>query len=214
MTIKAIIFDMDGVLINSEYEYIKMSKKFLESYGVEVKLEDMYFFAGSPRSTELEFITKKLNLPADECERIEDKFFAQFKIDYLNWKKDYVDDLLEYLKNNNIKVALASSSKMNNIEQVLKDCKIGDYFSYIVSGEMFVRTKPDPEIYEYTTSKLCLSKDEILVVEDSTYGITASKAAGLKTVAVIDPVLNFDNHLADYKVKSLKEIIDILEGEK
>lgn len=211
--IKAVIFDMDGVLINSEIEYIKLSKRFLDEQGIDLSFEDLFFFAGSPRSVELEFLSEKMNLPKEECELIEDEFFKKFTINYAQIKKYYVDELLSFLKSKGITIALASSSKMSNIEQVLNECNIRDYFTYVVSGEMFKRTKPDPEIYEYTCKKLNIEKDQILVVEDSTYGITASKAAGLKTVAIIDPILKFDNTLADYRVDSLKDVVDIIEGD-
>lgn len=100
---------------------------------------------------------------------------------------------------------------MENIQCVLEECKIKNYFSILVSGEMFVETKPNPEIYNYTVNSMNLDKDELLVIEDSNYGIEAAKAAGLKVAALIDSTFGFDIELADYKIESLKDVIKIIE---
>ncbi|MBQ2506710.1 MAG: HAD family phosphatase, partial [Erysipelotrichaceae bacterium] len=72
-------------------------------------------------------------------------------------------------------------------------------------------TKPDPEIYLTSIQKLGLKKEEIIVIEDSGYGIEAAKRAGLKVIAIEDPVLQFDNRKADYIAKDLKEAERIIE---
>lgn len=209
--IKAIIFDMDGVLVDSEIEYIRIYKQFFEEYGAPLAIEELYFLAGSPHNVEFDLICKRLNVGLDEAYRLQKEFFSRYKIDYSSIKKNYVDEILTYLADLNITISLASSSKMENIKTVLKQCAIESYFSLLVSGEMFEKSKPNPEIYEYTVKQLCVPKEDVLVVEDSNYGIEAAKAAGLKTVALIDPVLNFDNKMADYKIDSLKDIKKILE---
>lgn len=209
--IQAVIFDMDGVLINSEIEYIKIYRDFYEENGAPTNIEELYFLAGSPHNVEYELICEKLHVNLEEAYRLQRYFFDRYTIDYASIKKEYVSEILAYLKEKNITIALASSSSMENIQTVLKQCEISEYFSLLVSGGMFTKTKPDPEIYEYTVSKLNIPKENILVVEDSNYGIEASKAAGLKTVAVIDPVLQFNNEKADYKIKTLKELEKIIE---
>ena len=211
--IKAIIFDMDGVLVNTEIEYIKQYKTFLEECKVPTQIEELYFLAGSSRKIEHEFLVKKTNYSMDEIIRLKDNYFATHPLNYSKLIKPYVREILEYLKEKNIKVALASSSPMKNILEVLDQCDIRNYFSFITSGEYFQNTKPDPEIYEFTVKELNIDKKEIIVVEDSNYGIEAAKRANLKVVAVLDPILNFDTQLADYKIKSLKELKDIIQGE-
>ena len=210
---KAVIFDMDGVLINSEIEYLKLWMKFYEESGAPADLEELRYLAGSPHSYENELICKKLCVDMPTALKLKENFFRQHPVDYKSIKKDYVNELLEYVKRRGIVVALASSSTTENIKTVLFQCGIRQYFSMLISGEMFTRTKPDPEIYEYTAGRLGFPKEEILVVEDSDYGIRAAKAAGLSTAAVNDPILKFDNQEADYIVDSLRGVERILEDD-
>lgn len=100
---------------------------------------------------------------------------------------------------------------MENIEEVLLQCDIYDFFSFLVSGEQFEKTKPDPQIYEYTVQQLGLEKEEILVIEDSEYGITSATSAGLTVIALLDPILQFNVSKATYQIKTLKDAINIIE---
>ena len=178
---KAIIFDMDGVLINSEMKYQELFMQFFKDRGVFIEKEELLFLIGCSRKTEDEFIASRLDI---SVERAQD------------------------LKNNEITMALASSSPMNNIEDVLKQCEIETYFKYIVSGENFKRTKPDPEIYEYTCKQIGVSKEEIWVVEDSEYGIEAAKKAGLKVMGLYNSKLYQDLTDANLIISSLKQIME------
>lgn len=209
--IKGVIFDMDGVLINSEVVYRDQFYGFLKSQEIEIEIEELNFLSGSCEKVENEYFAKKLNTSIEEACRLKKIYFKEHPVNYEKLKKPYVDEILEYLVCKNIKIALASSSKMDNITKVLEECKITKYFSIVVSGEMFVETKPNPEIYNYSVNKIDLAREELLVIEDSNYGVQAAKAAGLKVAAVLDPILKFDVEVADYKVASLKDVIKIIE---
>ena len=212
--IKAVIFDMDGVLVDSERVFIDYLAKFFEINRVLLDKEKLYYLVGTPANTDDVFVAEKLNMNIDEARKIKDQFFIDNPIRYGEILKDYVKETLDYLKKHSIKIALASSSSMKSIERALGECKIEDYFCQIVSGEMFKESKPNPEIYEYSVSRLGLDKKEIIVVEDSCYGVCSAKAAGLKVCAINDPLFNFDLSKADYKVNSLKEFIDIMKEQE
>lgn len=201
---------MDGVLINSEMEYIKLFEGFLAENKVSIEREKLYFLAGSTRQVEDEFLASLLHLDVEEANRKKHAYYDQYPVDYMGIRKVYVKEILEYLKQNHYTIALASSSPMDNILEVLKQCEISEYFSLLVSGEMFKESKPNPEIYEYTVQQLGLDKSEILVVEDSNYGVEAAKRANLKVAAVYDPILQFDVEQADYKIKTLEELKDLV----
>lgn len=209
--IKGVIFDMDGVLVDSEVEYRRHFQEFLRQNDVMVELSELNFLIGASAKAETEYFSKKLNICFAEAQQKKEAFLNEAAMEYGKLKKPYVNELLDYLSSKKIKMALASSSKMENIQRVLRECSIKDYFSIVVSGEMFVETKPNPEIYNYTTNSMKLLKEELLVVEDSHYGIEAAKAAGLRVAALIDPTFNFDIEEADYKIKSLKDVIEIVE---
>lgn len=79
---------------------------------------------------------------------------------------------------------------------------------------MFLETKPNPEIYNYSVDAIGLDKAELLVIEDSNYGVQAGKASGLKVAAILDPVLKLDVEGADYKLNSLRGVITIIEAKE
>ena len=139
---KAIIFDMDGVLINSEVKYQELFMQFFKDRGVFIEKEELLFLVGCSRETEDEFIASRLDISVERAQDLKKAFFENHKVDYLKIRMPYVLELLSYLKNKQITMALASSSPMDNIMDVLKQCEIETYFKYIVSGENFKRTKP------------------------------------------------------------------------
>lgn len=205
---------MDGVLINSELEYIKLFERFLAENNVFIEREKLYFLAGSTRQVEDEFLSKLLNIDIKETNQRKHAFYNQYPLDYMKIRKNHVKEILEYLSSEGVTIALASSSPMDNILEVLSQCEIEEYFSLLVSGEMFNESKPNPEIYDYTVNHLGLSKEEVLVVEDSNYGVEAAKRAGLQVVAVYDPILQFNVEQADYKIKTLKELRKLVKCEE
>lgn len=211
MKIKAVIFDMDGVLVDSEITYIRLWQTFLAENGVSVSIADLRFLAGSSREIENQFLSKMLHLSVREVEKKKKDFYQKHPINYKNIQKPFSRQLLSFLKEKEIKIALASSSPMENIEEVLLQCDIYDFFSFLVSGEQFEKTKPDPQIYEYTVQQLGLEKEEILVIEDSEYGISSATSAGLTVIALLDPILQFNVSKATYQIKTLKDAINIIE---
>lgn len=212
--IKYVIFDMDGVLIDSEIVYMKLFQSFLKENGVTVHLDELHFLAGSSRKVEDQFMKEKLQISENEAKQRKYEFYDRNPVDYLSIRKRYVVELLDYLKEQDIKIALASSSPRDNIEEVLNACEIQSYFSIIASGEDFHETKPNPEIYEYTIKKLGAKKEEVFVIEDSVYGIQAGKNANLKVIALEDKILQHDTSQADYVIEDLCEVIDIIKREE
>ena len=205
---------MDGVLINSEIVYRNHFYEFLKNKEIDLEISELNFLAGSCEKVENEYFAKKLNTSIEKAKKMKKAYFKEIAIDYSKLKKPYVNELLDYLALNNIKIGLASSSKMKNIDQVLDECEIKEYFSVIVSGEIFLETKPNPEIYNYSANAMNMNKGDLLVVEDSNYGVQAAKAAGLKVAAVVDSIINFDVEAADYKIDSLKDIIKVIESQE
>lgn len=100
-----------------------------------------------------------------------------------------------------------NKKEANKKEHCLSASRVFDS-AHIVSGENFKRTKPDPEIYEYTCKQIGVSKDEIWVVEDSEYGIEAAKKAGLKVMGLYNSKLYQDLTDANLIISSLKQIME------
>ena len=186
--IKAVLFDLDGVLINSEVQEQKWTKKeYLDKNGIEIPIERFDLLIGTH---------KKQNMWEMVLEGYRDKVPDTFKKDLRNYKTlkrqtfDYrtilFPDVVEYLgflKQNNVKIACASSSNIDYIHNALSKCGIIDYFDLICTGDDFMESKPSPEIYLYCMNNFGLKPQDCIVVEDSVFGIEAGKRAGMYVVA-------------------------------
>ena len=214
--IKAIIFDMDGVIIDSEPVYDNWLKLFLEESHVEVCDEERKSLHGLSFQ-ELQEIFKdwwhRSGYTNITAEVIGEKFLAVVKvleqynpISYAELKDANIKALMRDLKYDDYKIAIASASPSSHIERAMDELGLREYVDLYVSGDMLERGKPDPEIYLHTIEALGVKPEECIVVEDSEYGIKAAKKARLYVIAKEDKRFGFDQSLADAKVKSLTEL--------
>lgn len=213
--IKAVIFDMDGVIIDSEAEYLKKDLEFARKKNPAVTLEDLFGMVGSSREDAWGYMARAVNNGQTWWE-LRDEFRSSRDVfSEMNYQKIFrqeIPGILTQIQQMGLKLALASSTQMEIIQQVLRENKIADFFEVVVSGSQFERSKPDPEIYHYTAARLGVAEPECLVIEDSTFGVTAASRAGMIIAALIDPRFNFDQSLAQYHMKALKEIPGIAKS--
>jgi len=213
--IKAVIFDMDGVLIDSEIVYLQADLEFARTKNPAVRLEDLFGMVGSSREDCWSCMARAVN-NGQTWQELRNEYHSQkdifSEIDYCAIFRREVPAILEELKAMGLRLAVASSSQLDLVQKVLRDNGIAPYFELTVSGAQFKRSKPDPEIYHYTAGKLGLSEAECLVIEDSTFGVTAASRAGMKIAALMDHRFHFDQSLADYRMESLKEIPGIAKA--
>ena len=205
--IKAVIFDMDGVLIDSEPVYLQHQYAHLKPSYPWITVESMYPLVGISGQEYMPFMAKLCRRTDDAAFRQEmDAMNAGCQVYYPDILRKEVRPLLHELKQMGLQVALASSSSRECIEQVLTQCKIRELFDCIVSGHEFTHSKPDPEIYRFTMDKLRRKPEECLIVEDSTYGVQAGTAAGGVVAALRDERFPFDQRAAQLHIDSLAEL--------
>ena len=205
--IQAVIFDMDGVLIDSEPVYLRHEWEQLHLRYPWVTPESLYPTVGMASQDYMPFMARL-------CRRENDAAFAQelhamstsCQVCYLDILNPQVHPVLDRLRFMGLQIALASSSSHANIQRVLETCHLTDAFDLVVSGESFTRSKPDPEIYRYTMERLRRRPKECLIVEDSTYGIQAGVAAGGIVAALQDDRFPFDQRSAHLHIKHLTEL--------
>lgn len=213
--IKAVIFDMDGVLIDSELYYMERILYVLEHYfHISVTLEDLAELPGGNNQHFEKVIGNILNLHGFTFAEYRQKQYENNIVnptDYTSLLNDHVHTVLSWLKNNHFKICLASSSSLDNIKKVIAQNELQSFFDIILSGQMFKESKPNPEIYLQCIKQLQLNPEEIIVIEDSTYGIEAASKANLSVIAKRDTHFKYDQSLANKQIDDLIEIIDILE---
>lgn len=212
--LKAVVFDMDGVLIDSEPVYLEATVQALNKKYPQVTREAMYPTVGMRSNEYRPFMAKLLRMKEEDphFQKILEGVNDSLHVDYRKIMRREVPDMLRRLKDMGMKIALASSSSLDNIKQVLGECGIRAYFDSIVSGESFVHGKPDPEIYLCTFERLQVAPQEALVVEDSTYGVAAGAASGAFVAALKDERFSFDQSPADVQIESLAEVAEIAAG--
>lgn len=205
--INAVIFDMDGVIINSEPIQSKAFEQVIKDYGKKPQLQNngLVQIPGLRSSENWDIIKKTHGINEDTIILIEKRRLVyQTLLQSHLISMPGVLSFLTFLKKHNYKIALASSSANFNIDMVLSGLKITSFFQVIVSGENVKKSKPDPDIYLETAHQLNTPPKQCLVIEDTYAGVIAAKAAGMKVVAVPNKYTKkLDFSIADLIVKSL-----------
>ncbi|MBC7959222.1 MAG: HAD-IA family hydrolase, partial [Vallitaleaceae bacterium] len=181
----SILFDMDGVLVDSEPVINEAALRGLAEYGVHAKPEDFIPFVGTGEDLYIGGVSRKYNVPY----QVEMKHRVyQIYLEIVSEKIKIFDGVLELLlmlKEKGIKAALASSADKVKIYANLKAASIPvDLFEVIISGEDVVHKKPSPDIYLLAADRIFEKYEDCIVVEDALNGIVAAKAAGMKCIAV------------------------------
>jgi len=212
--IKALIFDMDGVVTDTEYYDHQVQLDFIESLGGHATDEETAGLIGKSYDDFYNSISEFLpgTYTTEEVGRMFDKFSEEKyrDLDYRPLFREDIVDVLKFAKANNVKLAMASSSTKKHVEEVLEQCGILNYFDVIISGEMFESSKPNPDIYLHTLKELDVSAKETVTVEDSYYGIKAATSAGIYTFGYRDTRLPVDQSRADKMIDGMTDLLDEL----
>jgi beta-phosphoglucomutase len=186
--IKACIFDLDGVIVDTAHYHFLAWKRLANELGVEFTRDDNERLKGVSRMRSMEIIMELggVTLSPHEKEQLANKKNTWF-VDYVERMVPEeifpgVKGLIRELKARGIKVGLASSSK--NAKTVLQILHIQNDFDAVVDGTMVTHSKPDPEIFLLAAQKLGLDPSECLVFEDAEAGVEAAIAAGMKCVGI------------------------------
>jgi len=185
--IKAILFDMDGVLIEAKDWHYESLNRALAMFGFEISRHDhLVTYDGLPTRVKLEMLSKERGLPVGLHDLI-NNLKQKYTIELVHSKcrpTFHHQYALSKLKSQNFKLAVCSNSIRSTIDQMLGRAAISHWFDLTLSSEDVSRAKPDPEIYSKAIQRLGLKPIDCLVVEDNQNGIRAAKAAGAYVLAV------------------------------
>lgn len=207
--IRALIFDLDGTLVNTELLHYQAWREILLQNGVaEFTTERFLDYVGtSNEKVATDYIA------SDGIEKSVDELVLEKQATYMKRipKIELCDGVLEILQRyqGKMHLAVASSSHKREIIAILESHGIANYFSVVIGGDMVVKKKPDPEIYLKVQGILGVSVEECLAFEDSGHGLNAAKNAGMFGVAIPNKYTSeHDFSRADRVVGSLDEVND------
>jgi HAD superfamily hydrolase (TIGR01509 family) len=213
---RAVIFDLDGVLADSEPQWNEIDAKLLAEYGVTYRGEYHREVLGVNYRLAIEFYKNAfgLSVPTDEMMRRRGEIAADFfanRIDVFPSTKP----ILQELRQMNLHLAVATSSVSASARPFLTRHGLMAFFEVVVTGEEVENGKPHPDIYLRAAEKLGIAADACLVVEDALSGIAAAKAAKMRVAAIpdtrfVDPH-DYKNE-ADYLLSSLSEVPTLIRS--
>lgn len=209
----AVIFDLDGTLIDSMWLWHTIDIEYLNRFGLKPPKDLSSAIEGMSYTETAIYFKERFNI-SDSVEKIKedwdnmshDMYCTQVSL------KAGVKWFLDYLKNKKIKMAIATSNRYSLAIDVLKAKGISEYFETIITSGMVGQGKPNPDVYLEAAKQLNVSTDKCIVFEDVVQGIMAGKNAGMKVVAVYDEASSKTTEekkrLADYYVESIDEFIE------
>ncbi len=205
--IKAVIFDMDGVLIDAKDWHYESLNRALKHFGQEInRYEHLVTFDGLPTKKKLEMLSMEGRIPKGLHKFIDAlKQAYTMEIIYNKCKPVFHHQYaLSKLKNEGYEIAVCSNSIRKTIEVMMEKSSLAQYLSFFLSNQDVVKGKPDPEIYNKAIERLGLTPQQCLIVEDNENGVKAAKASGAHLLKVQN-TLDVTYHNIKQKLNSLNK---------
>ena len=217
MEIKAVLFDMDGLMIDTESLSTEAFINSAKAQGYNMTKEETLKVLGFTKASIYQFwIDYFQGTNVDGKKLVDDHYEYIENVLYTVGpeKMPYVEELLKYLRENNYKIAVASSSDTADIKNNLEKTKLEKYIDEIASGAEVENGKPAPDVFLLAAERLDVDSKDCLILEDSKAGVKAGKASGAMVFMVPD-MFTVDEECedtADRILTNLGEVIEILEG--
>lgn len=209
-SIQVAIFDLDGTMLDNNPFHLQSWLHYLKDKKIEISRDDFNRnVSGRTNKDALEFIFKR-KMSTEEEHRLTWEKEAVYRDLYKTHIKEVkgLTSLLQYFKNKEIKMAIATSGIQPNIDFMFEHLPVRHFFSEIVESSQIKNGKPDPEIYLLTAKKLKVSPEHCLVFEDSIPGIQSGKAAGMPVIALTTTHKAEELTLADYVIHDFEDLIE------
>ena len=207
---KAVIFDMDGVIFDTERVYLEIWQSVFEKYGYKMTKELYITVMGTGRKNVIKTFLENFgdDLPIEKMyEEKDNQLFYIIENQGIPLKKG-VKELFSMLKEKNYKIALATSAKRDRVEKQIKDKWLKESFDAIVCGDDVEKGKPSPDIFLKAAKKIDVEPENCFVVEDSPAGIKAAFSGGMKGIHVEDLKVA-DEDILKYCQKSFKDLQEV-----
>lgn len=218
--IEAIIFDLDGLMIDSEKIAIQAWQHYLKSLGVSLTDEHYRMIVGADHNSSLDYIKQHAGIEIDKSE-LDNAFWANI---FALFERDGLDPisgllpLINEISARGIQMGVASNSPTDYVHKALEKIKVKDRFNVIIGVDQVAHGKPAPDVYLRAATSLGMTHDSCLAIEDSIVGAQAALAAGISCILVPNPLLgkvDFDAAQAIYPtLDDLLKNLDMVLTEK
>ncbi len=208
MKLQAVIFDMDGVIIDSEKLWFKVGESLLSKYGIDYTEEMRRKIMGMGSIETMELIKRTYSIKDSISSLLEQRNHIVLEV-FNNSIVPLIPTAIDFIKmvsRNGYKIAIASSSPQELINLVVNRLELAGYFSAIVSGDKVSRGKPYPDIYLLTARELKVDNKRCLVLEDSPNGVKAAKNAGMKCIGITTNASKEELKEADLSINSFADL--------
>ncbi|HEF9359571.1 TPA: HAD family phosphatase [Campylobacter coli] len=208
--IKAILFDMDGVLIEAKDWHYEALNKALRLFGMEIsRMEHLTTFDGLPTKDKLKMLSLEKGLPLGLHDFI-NELKQQYTMDLVHSlckPRFHHEYALSKLKEEGYRMAVCSNSIRNTIEIMMQKASLEMYLDFYISNEDVKKSKPNPEMYNKAIERMRLHPKECMIVEDNENGIKAAKASGAHVMIVEDIAeVNYENimkHISNFQKENV-----------
>lgn len=208
---QALLFDFDGVLVQSMEDHFEGWRRALEKYGIEMSAEELYMMEGQGVKAVANQLTRKYNLPIEETPEIirtKQEYYEQIKeikfypnlLDVLNWAKD-----------KELKMAIVTGGLRNRVKNTLDSFGLTEYFQAIITSDNVSETKPSPQPYLKAAEALGINPDQCIVIENAPLGVRSGKSAGMTVIAVTTTLSSYYLKEADVVVNNFIDLLVALK---
>lgn len=207
---KSIVFDMDGVIFDTETLVISCWDKVGKKYNIKNTGEVCRKCIGTNANKTAEIFKENYgkDFSYEKYSKEVSKLFHEIEDSEGIPVKKGARELLEYLRENNYKIGLASSTKIEIVTKELKDANLYNYFDTVVGGDMLKKSKPEPDIYLLACEKLNVNPKETFAIEDSFNGIKSAYRAKMKAIMVPD-MLKPNEEIKEYTFKIFNDLFEV-----
>lgn len=208
---QAVLFDFDGVVVRSMEDHYEGWRKALAEYGIDMSPEELYAMEGAGMKELASQFIRKFNLPRDETANIiqkKRKYYEEIKKTELY---PNLIDVLHWIQEKALKAGVVTSGNRERVIAALAEFGLTDHFPVIIAAEDVFDPKPSPESYLRAAALLEVEPAECIAIENSPYGITSAKLAGMKCIALTTTLSPTYLKQADVIIRDLEEVLEALK---